>query len=126
MNNEIIKIDSDNKEITTVEELVDGCKNAIVTFYADKNYRMHKIVTFSEEKEFWKLEELSAAINKKLAKREDICVSKSFLYNVEGLTVKKASPRFFTMLYRTLLGFMTDNFTHDLRHLYANDENETT
>lgn len=120
MENNTQKTDINNVDLVTLEELVNGYNHAVLTCYVNKNYRMQKVLVLMEDKEYWKIEEMNGAVNKVLANREDICVSKTFLYSIKGKFVRKSFMRFFTLIYRTLTGFVPDTFTHDLRNVYEN------
>lgn len=104
----------DNK-ISSFDALIDGCTVAAVSYYVDKNYEMRKVIVLSEESEFWLIEDLLARMGDHLHKREEVCVTKNFIYDIMGKYVKRWAGRFFTVYHRTLSGFVVDEFTHDAR-----------
>lgn len=120
MENKLIKIEAADREIQEVHELISGCDSAVITYGVDKDYNVHKVVSFFVQtpRSVHEFEDLGAAHTRLLADDPSMALLKNYDYKIQGQKIKKCSRDYFKVLLRTLLGFVKDNSTHDLRYKY--------
>lgn len=120
MENKLIKIETTDKEINNIQELVSGCDSAVITYGVDKEYNVYKVVSFFVQtpRSIHEFEDLSAAHVRILADNPKMALTKGYDYKVQGEKVKKCCRDYFKILLRSLLGFVKDDSTHDLRYKY--------
>lgn len=120
METQIIKVEEKQNELTTIEEIIAGCDSAVVTYGLDKDLKIHKAVTFFSKTSPWiyEFEEYGGAHNKTLAMNPKIALAQSWDYKIQGKIVKRIKRFYHKVLFRTLSGFVKDEFTHDLRDMY--------
>lgn len=124
MKNEITKLENSEVEITSLDEMIAGCDSAVVTYGVDKDYNVHKVVTLFSRvpMTIYQFEKLSASHGEMLAFDPKMALSKGFDYKIEGKKVHKYSRSYFKQLYRTLIGFIKDKDTNDLRYMYEQNQ----
>lgn len=120
MKNEITKLENSEVEITSLDEMIAGCDSAVVTYGVDKDYNVHKVVTIFQRssRDVYQFEEFGASHTKTLGMNPQMTLVKGFDFKVEGKRVRNLGRGYFKQLLRTLIGFVKDDTTQDLRDIY--------
>lgn len=121
MENKIAKIETNQEELSTIDEMIAGCDSAVVTYGVDQDYNVHKVVTLfcRTSGTIYQFEQFAAEHSNTLTMNPKMALSKSMDFKIDGKKVKKYTTRdYFKRLYRTLIGFIKDKETKDLRYEY--------
>ena len=117
---EIAKIERKEAEFKTVEDLIADCDHAVVTYGMDKNGKIHKAVTLFTRSSDWiyEFEEYGAAHDKAMGTNPDMALAKTWDYKILGKMTTRIVREYSVVLFRNLIGFVKDKYTHDLRDIY--------
>ena len=125
MENKLIEIGKEEKEVRDVLDLIAGCDSATMTYGVDKNYNVTKVVSFFVRTPYsiHEFEDLGAAHTRVLATNPSMSLLKQYDFKVEGRKIKRCCRDYVKVLLRTLSGFVKDKETYDMRHKYEQKRN---
>lgn len=113
----------DNKEFNNVNEMVDGCNQAIVTWALNGKGKLCKIVVMYSTNDF-SLETATVGASSIIKESRDISLFKHFIYSVRNSLVKRlVHIDYWAVLLKTIPGFTPGTNVHDCRtkkERYAN------
>lgn len=110
-----IKLDIDCKDFNTVQEMLEGCDFAMVNYALTDDMKLIRTVTFFNNQEH-NMESISASCNYFCQSQGNISISKIVMYKIFSFSkIKKSGIEFYSMLWKTITGFIPGHRTHDCR-----------